>query len=213
MHVGNTTRAQERIGPGRPRNPATDQAILRAALELFIQSGIDGVNVEQVAARAGVSRTTVYRRWSSRQSLVAQAIATARGSAEEQAAGDTRELTGLSRRLITALVETVTAPDYVTLVARLIGSVPSSPELMATYWDAYMAPRREWIAQILKGAQESELIRADADLEMLLDLMSGAVVFHLLIRPGKRTAKEMQDYLQRVLRELGLEETGSPALG
>ena len=213
MHTGNMTRAEKRSGPGRPRSPATDQAILRAALELFIQSGIDGVNVEQVATRAGVARTTVYRRWSSREALLAQAIATARGSAEEQAAGDTRELTGLSRRLITALVETVTAPEYVTLVARLIGSVPSSPELMATYWDAYMAPRRAWIAQILRVAQERELIRADADPEMLLDLLSGAVVYQLLIRPGKRTAEEMQDYLHRVLHELGLEETGTSTLG
>jgi hypothetical protein len=53
----------------------------------------------------------------------------------------------------------------------------------------------------------------DADPEILLDLISGAIVYHVLIRPGKRTAEEMQDYLQRVLRELGLVETSPPTLG
>lgn len=213
MQARETTRPIEKSGPGRPRSPATDQAILQAAMELFIQSGIEGVNVEQIAARAGVARTTVYRRWSSKEALLAQAIAAARGSAEEQAAAGATELVELSRRLTSALAETVTAPEYVPLVARLIGSVPSSPELMATYWDAYMAPRRDWLVHLLWQAQEQGLIRADADPEMLLDLISGAMMYHLLIRPGNRTTEEMQEYLNRVLRELGLVEPGEHTTG
>src|SRR5271165_5405078 len=115
MQARETTRPIEKSGPGRPRSPATDQAILRAAMELFIQSGIEGVNVEQIAARAGVARTTVYRRWSSKEALLAQAIAAARGSAEEQAAAGATEFVELSRRLTSALAETVTAPEYVPL--------------------------------------------------------------------------------------------------
>jgi AcrR family transcriptional regulator len=212
MYAYNTTGPHEKSGPGRPRSPATDQAILRAALELFMQSGIDGVNVERVAARAGVARTTVYRRWSSKEALVAQAIATARGSAEEEAAVEVSEFTELAPRLISALAEIVTAPKYRTLVARLIGSIPSSPSLMATYWEFHIAPRREWVGQILRQAQEQGLIRAGADPEMLLDLISGAIVYHLLLRPGKRTAEEMNEYLQRVLRELNLEETSERSI-
>jgi AcrR family transcriptional regulator len=207
MHARATSRLGEKSGPGRPRSQATDQAILHAALELFIQWGIDGVNIERVAARAGVARTTVYRRWSSKEALLAQAIAAARGDAEEHAAEESGGLTQLSQRLITALAEMVTASEYRTLVARLIGSLPSSPELLATYWDTYMEPRRQWVGQILKQAQEQGLIRGDADPEMLLDLISGAIVYQVLIRPGTRSVIEMHDYLQRVLRELGLENT------
>jgi AcrR family transcriptional regulator len=197
--------APSRSGPGRPRNPATDQAILQAALDLFIQSGSEGVNVEQIAARAGVARTTVYRRWSSKEALLAQAIATARGEAEEDAAADVDELRDVPGRLINALVETVATSEYATLVARLVGSLPDSPELLTTYWDTYLAPRRAWIGQILRRAQSEGLIRADADVEILLDLISGAIVYHVLIRPGKRTAEEMRAYLLRVLRTLGLD--------
>jgi AcrR family transcriptional regulator len=194
-----------RSGPGRPRTPATDQAIRQAALELFIQSGSEGVNVEQIAARAGVARTTVYRRWSSKEALLAQAIAAARGEAEEEAAAESDALRDLPDRLVNALAETVTAPEYTTLVARLVGSLPDSPELLATYWNTSLAPRRAWIVLLLRRAQAEGLIRADADLEIMLDLISGAIMYHLLIRPGKRTAEEIRTYLLRVLQTLDLD--------
>lgn len=194
-------------GPGRPRNPATDAAILQAALDLFIQAGVDGVTIEQVAARAGVSRTTVYRRWSSREALLTQAIGAARGFAEGRAfvaAPDISDLPDVAERLVAALAETVTAPDYARLLARLIGSVPGSPDFMLAYWNTYLEPRRVWIGQLLRQAQREGLVRADADIEMLLDLIGGAVMYHILIRPGKRTAEETRAYLTVALRELGL---------
>ena len=61
-------------GRGRPRDPAVDTAILRAAFDLFIERGIDGASIEQIARRADVGKLTVYRRWSSKEDLVAQAI-------------------------------------------------------------------------------------------------------------------------------------------
>jgi AcrR family transcriptional regulator len=201
--------APRRTGPGRPRNPATDQAILQAALELFIQSGSDGVNVEQIAARAGVARTTVYRRWSSKEALLAQAIAAARGEAEAAAAAAVDDLRDAPGRLITALAETVSAPAYMTLVARLVGSLPDSPALLATYWSTYLAPRRAWVSQMLQRAQAEGVIRPDADLEILLDLISGAIMYHVLIRPGTRSVEELRAYLLRVLQTLGWDEAGT----
>ena len=60
---------------GRPRDPALDTVILTAALELFIAHGIAGMSIEQVAKRAGVGKPTIYRRWSTKERLVADAIA------------------------------------------------------------------------------------------------------------------------------------------
>jgi hypothetical protein len=63
--------------------------------------------------------------------------------------------------------------------------------------------------QMLRTARGEGLIRADADPELLLDLNSGAVVSHLLIRPRKHTAGAVRAYPVEMLRELGLEdETG-----
>ena len=64
--------------PGRPRDPETDQAILRAALQLLTDRGYAGMSVEGVASRAGVGKTTIYRRYASKEELVAAALAALR---------------------------------------------------------------------------------------------------------------------------------------
>ena len=59
---------------GRPRDNAIDAVILTVALELFIAHGVAGMSIEQVAKRAGVGKPTVYRRWATKERLVADAI-------------------------------------------------------------------------------------------------------------------------------------------
>lgn len=197
---------QKPSGPGRPRSEVADQAILSAALALFIEHGIDGASIEQIAKNAGVARTTVYRRWSSKEALIAQAIAAARGAPERDAIASRVPSGRSGERLADALVEAVTAPNYRKVVARLVGSLPSCPELMAVYWEMYVLPRRELVRQLLERARADGLIRKEADAETLLDLIGGAIMYHLLIRPGARTRAEMRVYLLKVLEELGLSD-------
>ena len=58
---------------GRPRSVEADEAIRRAAIDLCVEHGFDGLTVEAVAARAGVGKATVYRRHPSRVGLVVAA--------------------------------------------------------------------------------------------------------------------------------------------
>jgi AcrR family transcriptional regulator len=191
-------------GPGRPRSPRADKAILRAALKLFIERGIDGVGIEQVAASAGVARTTVYRRWSSRDALIAAAIADGRGAADERTLSQQLPPPMTLKEVIRALAETLAAPDYLKIIARLAGSIPDHPELMSTYWHSYLAPRRNIAAKLLEDARAEGLIRQDADAEILLDLIGGAVMYYLLVRQGERSKGRLHAYLIKVFRELGL---------
>jgi AcrR family transcriptional regulator len=208
MHTPSAKRpnAQKLSGPGRPRSEVADRAILSAALELFIEQGFDGASIEQIAKNAGVARTTVYRRWESKEELIAEAIAAARGTPEREAIASRVPLGRLAERLADALVETVTAPNYRKAVARLVGSLPSCAELMAVYWELYVLPRREMVRQVLERARAAGLIRPGADAETLLDLIGGAIMYHLLIRPGERTSTEMRAYLLKVFQELGLSD-------
>src|SRR5579862_6914976 len=59
---------------GRPRDARTTQSILKAALELGVELGFDGFTVEGIAARAGVGKSTIYRRWPDAWSIVADAV-------------------------------------------------------------------------------------------------------------------------------------------
>src|SRR5438094_778128 len=59
---------------GVPRDPEADRAILQATIELLGEHGYEGMSIEAVAARAGVGKTTVYRRWISKEPLVVDAV-------------------------------------------------------------------------------------------------------------------------------------------
>ena len=203
----NTARRQAKAGRGRPRDPATDKAILRAALELFVEHGIEGASFEQIARRAGVARTTIYRRWSGREDLLAQAMEVAREAPE-------RSLTAsagvapkrMADELINALSEMVTRRDYLKTVAKLVGSVPDSPKLMSVYWNTYLIPRRRMVAEIIGRARERGAIPKRTDSEILLDMIGGAIMYHLLVRPGRKNRKEMRAYIRQLIRYAGLTE-------
>jgi AcrR family transcriptional regulator len=192
--------------PGRPRDPALDTAILDAALELFIAHGITGMSIEQVAKRAGVGKPTVYRRWSNKELLVIDAIEAfvAVGirwpSSEEIEAVGPRELI---RRNIDAATRTAAEPTFRALVAQIYGSAVTHPSLMQTYWDHYILPRRKLGIAMLERAQAEGAVAADADLPVLIDMMTGAVNYRLL-QPNPPNARQLKRYLESVYRQVGL---------
>src|SRR6266542_1733281 len=65
--------------PGRPRSEQAEQAIIEATLDLFAEQGFEGVCVEAVAARAGVGKATIYRRWPNKEELIIDAVASMKG--------------------------------------------------------------------------------------------------------------------------------------
>src|SRR6516164_9360358 len=66
--------ATESRRPGRPRSEQAEQAIIEATLDLFGEQGFEGVCIEAVAARAGVGKATIYRRWPNKQELLLAAL-------------------------------------------------------------------------------------------------------------------------------------------
>ena len=195
-----------RNAAGRPRSPVVDQAILRAALELFIEHGVAGASVEKIAKRAGVAKTSIYRRWSSRETLLAQAI-----EAFRNATGYTTELLDRTppRDLVKLLIdacEIIARPEIRRLMARLIGSVPDYPMLVEVYRDTYYLPRRLAFVRALERVQAAGLLAKNTDLETLADMLSGALMYNLLMLPGgENSVGELRDHMIRLLRQTGFE--------
>ncbi|MGE2721013.1 TetR/AcrR family transcriptional regulator [Mycolicibacterium celeriflavum] len=191
---------------GRPRSKDLDAAILRAALELFVERGIAGTSIEQVAKRAGVGKPTVYRRWPGKEALVADAIEAHVGTEmqwptrEEIASGSTRELV---RRNIAGAARTAADPRFRALVAQIYGSAVTHPELMRTYWERYIRPRRDLAVALLEQAQRDGAVDEDADLEVLVDMLAGAVTYRVL-QPDPPTERRMRRYLEAAYRQAGL---------
>lgn len=191
---------------GRPRDAALDTAILRAALDLFITHGVGAMSIEQVARRAGVGKPTVYRRWSTKEQLVADAI-------ERHVTVDIRWPTpeeigvtpvqDLVRRNISAAARTATEPTFRALVAAVYGSAVTHPLLMQTYWVHHIVPRRAMTVLMLQRARDDGRIADDADLEVLVDMLAGAATYRVL-QPKPPTERQMRRYLTTLYRQVGL---------
>lgn len=195
-----------RRGPGRPRDPEADTAILEAALALFVERGFEGMSMDQVAKRAGVAKLTLYRRWRSKEQLVAQAMESARRPMPAEATVEEIERVGLARyveQTLDAQVEMMTRPGFRAMIARLLGSTVSHPELLATSWKEYVTPRRQVTHVLLEHAKEAGRIPRGTDSEVLIDMIVGAVIYRLL-QPDPPDPERLRSYLEAVYRQAGL---------
>src|SRR5450756_2554603 len=116
--------------PGRPRSERAEQAILDATIEAVGDCGIDGVRCEDVAARAGVGKATLYRRWPGKEDLLIAAFAALKSPLPEPRGDSVRED-------LIAMLEVMVAdsddPRYAQQYALLHGEGQRYPRLMARY--------------------------------------------------------------------------------
>jgi hypothetical protein len=97
----------------------------------------------------------------------------------------------------------VANPEFRALVARMMGAAVSHPKLMAVYWEHHILPRRELASAMLRRAQADGAVAADAELDVLIDMMAGAVTWRVL-QPDPPDAAGMLAYLKAVYRQIGL---------
>jgi AcrR family transcriptional regulator len=166
---------------GRPRNAHADRAILDATLELVAEVGIGDFRVEDVAARAGVGKSAIYRRYDSKNSLVAAAITALVSEISVPDSGSTREDLNV---LMTEAVAVYNDPVRAGVMPSLVAAMRHHPELASAVRDGFLAKRREALRGVLdRGVARGDL-RADLDVELALDVLGGPLFYRLLITGG-----------------------------
>jgi AcrR family transcriptional regulator len=164
---------------GRPRNPRSDEAILDATRELLAEGGVAGLTVEGVAARAGVAKTTVYRRWRSKDDLaLALLIDLAERMMPVVDLGDARaELVALVESTIRALSGTLMG----RVMQGLVSELARHPDLARAFEEQVVRLRREEVGRVVdRGIARGDL-RPDADYELAPELLVGPVYYRLLL--------------------------------
>ncbi|SDK50948.1 transcriptional regulator, TetR family [Glycomyces sambucus] len=201
-----STKREQPPGPGRPRDPDADTAILRSAMEVLVEQGFAGASIERIAKRAGVAKVTVYRRWSSKETLLADAIEAARDAipAADETETPAEDLPGIIDQLLPQWSEALVRPELRMLTARLLGAGPDHPRLLAAYREHHLEPRRERALATLRRARDAGVLAPDADLDMLIDMLNGAVVQYLLLADDTPDPAAARDYLERLFRQAGL---------
>ncbi len=162
---------------GRPRSAGVDEALLEATLQLAGEVGINGMSMDDLAQRAGVSKATIYRRWPSKEALVLDALASAirpfdlvdTGSAR----GDLEAYLGeLGRRMQTGRSSDV-LPDLISASVR-------DPALRESL-DEWVRHRRQPLTVILGRAVQRGELAADTDLDTIIDALIGAFMYRRLL--------------------------------
>lgn len=179
--------------PGRPRSAQSHQAMLQATLELLAEVGFEAMSIEAIASRAGVGKTTIYRRYSSKAELVADAIENVR---EEIVIPDTGSLWGDMDALIQNAAQISLNPLGRQTVAMIISSASSNAEFAQIYWTKYLQPRREAFAVVLERAKARQEVKPDLDPDLVFDTMSGIMLYAMIFQP---TPESWETYVRRSL--------------
>ena len=165
--------------PGRPRSAQAHKAILKATLELLAQEGFQGLSIEDVAARAGVGKTTIYRRWPSKDELVIDAIHEVQVDLSTVDTGNFRD--DLVILFKSAYKGLMTHPLLPQLVLRLISEYQANPEIFQVFLTQLLFPRFQQFKHMVEKAQARAEIRGDIDWTLALELIAGPIFFNLLI--------------------------------
>ena len=182
--------------PGRPRCPATHQAILDAANNLLDEVGFANMSLEAIAARAGVGKATIYRRWPNKASVVMDAFLAA--TSKEIPFPNTASAREDIRRQMRSVVKVLNGPRGQT-IATLIGVVQADNELAEAFRTRFVAVRREQAKDVLKRGIANGEFKPEMDLESVLDCLYGPLYFRLLIGHEKASTKYADQLVDLVL--------------
>ena len=159
--------------PGRPRSEQAEQAIIEATLDVFAEKGFEGVCVELVAARAGVGKATIYRRWPNKEELLLAAFGSLKSPLPEPKGVSVRDD-------LLAMVEVMCAdkadPRKARRYALLLGEGEKYPRLMARYKETVVEPRREVMRAVIRHGVETGELRPDTDVEIAMLQLTGAIM-------------------------------------
>ncbi len=158
--------------PGRPREPQTDERILDAALRLLAQQGFVRMSMDMVAAEAGVTKPTIYRRWPSKIELAMAALVAYCDVNLPAVVGATRtDLIAEMEHFRHALLR----PNGMSLLGTVLAEEQETPELLAAFRQYLVAPRRQRLTAILAAAQTRGELRAAADIGLAVNMLVGAL--------------------------------------
>ncbi|MGH8794640.1 MAG: TetR/AcrR family transcriptional regulator [Stackebrandtia sp.] len=148
---------------GRPRSAAAGEAITEATLDLLAESGsIEALSVEAIAARAGVGKATIYRRWPNKEALVVDAVGTLKGVVPPLKGESVRDDLLTIMRAVRRSEDTREGRILPCLALEL----KRNPELVKHHERA-LESRKEIVRQVLRRGIASGELRADIDVELV----------------------------------------------
>ena len=161
----------------RPRSEQAHRAAIAAAVEVLLESGVEGMTLDEVATRSGVAKSTLYRHFGSKEGLIATA---ARGCVTEHPTPDTGDLERDFEFLFSRYQETDDKQRFGELLPMLIDAGNRDPQIQAIV-DDVLEERRRPLRTVLQLAQLRGEIGPDLDLDNAMAMILGPISYRRLV--------------------------------
>ena len=174
LGAGSTTTSP---GRGRPRSEAVAARILEATLDLVREVGINALSMDELAGRAGVSKATIYRRWSSKETLVIAALRSVITPFDEIDTGSMRDDLGL---YLGELADRFSSQSGLDILPHLL-EVSAHDEAVRASLDEYVRNRRRPLTAIFERARDRGELDEDVDVAVMVDAVIGPFIYRRLL--------------------------------
>lgn len=192
-----TTATSARRSMGRPRDERADRAILSATVELMAEDGVRDLRVDDVAGRAGVGKATIYRRYRSKDELVAAAVA---GLVSEIAVPDSGRTRADLLALMQGAVDVYRGSVEAAVMPSLVEAMSRDTELARLVREGFLARRRAALEVVLERGIARGDLRRDLDIDLALDVLGGPLFYRLLITGGPIDEQLAEGVVALILR-------------
>ena len=174
-----TTTEQPRVGERRPGGRASRvrSAVLDATVEVLEEVGYDATTYDEIASRAGVHKTTIYRRWPSKPELVADALDL--HSAEHIPIPDTGTLSGDLTALARSVAANISSVGGARRSMSIVAAAAHSEELAGTV-RTFMSRRVSMAEPVVARAAERGEIASNTDARAVIEAVVGPIWFRFL---------------------------------
>lgn len=186
---------------GRPRDERIDTEVVTAVLSILRTKGYGAVTIDGIARKVRRARTSLYRRWPSKRHLVAYAVVSEMG---DNPAADTGGLREDLQAAVGTLLSAFAGPLGQALPG-LVADMAQDTELAETIRNEVLAARRKSMREAFVRARARREIRANLDIELIIDMLTGPFYYRTLFGHAPLTRRMAQEVVQYVLRVVSLD--------
>lgn len=199
-HGDRDTSAAESAGPGRPRDPTTEERVYAAAKEELADGGFEAFSMRGVARRSGVSRPSLLLRWPTKDLLILDTLEKLVEWPSPRPGADVRS----EIAAIVAHVSTLMDGDMLPIQLRLIADAPGHPELFEAFQDKVIYRAGNRLVQLLERAVAEGELSPETDVRWAADALIGVIFMRTIRSRGQRppsgsAQRQIVDSLWRAL--------------
>jgi len=185
---------------GRPRNDQIRQLILKTALDLAFKVGFRALTVETIAAKTGVGKTTIYRRWPNKGAVVMDAFLSIVGPKTTFPSTD-RAIHSIQLQM-KAQVKAFRS-KYGKMVRSLVGDGQFDSDVLDSYRQRWILPRRQLARTTIELAIKQGDLRSDLDVDTVIDTLYAPIYYRLIFETGPISDAYAKDLYQSVIKGYG----------